>query len=63
MELKDKIKRLVENRKRTCTQLEVSKMTGCSRSHISNFESGRVNNMYLYDFYLSRFGGLEDAGK
>ena len=32
-------------------------MTGVSRSHIANFESGRVNNMYLYDFYINKFGG------
>lgn len=63
MEVKDKIKLLVEERKRKCTQLEVSKMTGVSRSHIANFESGRVNNMYLYDFYINRFGGSENARK
>ena len=63
MEVKDKLSILVQNRKRSCTQLEVSKMTGVSRSHIANFESGRVNNMYLYDFYLTKFGGLEDVVK
>lgn len=63
MEVKEKIKRLVENRKHQCTQLEVSKMTGVSRSHIANFESGRVNNMYLYDFYINKFGGGMDAGQ
>lgn len=63
MDLKDKIKLLVVNRKKVCTQLEVSKMTGVSRSHISNFESGRVNNMYLYDFYINKFGGSGDDGK
>lgn len=59
-ELKDKIKILTEERKKTCTQSEVSKMTGVSRSNISNFENGRVNNAYLYDFYLSHFGGSKN---
>lgn len=63
MEVKDKIKLLVEERKREFTQLEIAKMTGVSRSHIANFESGRVNNMYLYDFYINKFGGGKGAGQ
>ena len=63
MELKERIHNLVENRRRTCTQMEVAKMTGVSRSHIANFERGIVNNMYLYDFYLTKFGGSENDAK
>lgn len=64
MELKEKIKILAsERRKRHVTQLEVSKMTGVSRPNISNFENGRANNVYLYDFYLNHFGGAQDAKK
>lgn len=63
MELKERIQGLVENRRRICTQMEVAKMTGVSRSHIANFERGIVNNMYLYDFYLTKFGGSENADK
>lgn len=63
MELKERIHNLVENRRKTCTQMEVAKMTGVSRSHIANFERGIVNNMYLYDFYLTKFGGPENANK
>lgn len=56
--LRDKIAPLViERRYAGLTQEDVSKMTGVSRSHISNFERGRINNMYLYDFYLEKFGG------
>lgn len=57
MEINEKIKLLVDERKKKFSQLEVSKMTGVSRSHIANFENLRVNNMYLYDFYLNQFGG------
>ena len=57
MTIQERIKELVEERKKTCTQLEVSLLTGVSRSNIANFEAGRVNNMYLYDFYLTKFGG------
>ena len=53
----DNLKSLVEIRKKNCSQLEVAQMTGVSRPHIANFEAGRVNNMYLYDFYLYKFGG------
>lgn len=63
MELKERIHNLVENRRRTCTQMEIAKMTGVSRSHIANFERGIVNNMYLYDFYLTKFGGSENDDK
>lgn len=52
-----KIRALAEERKKKYTQLEVSKMTGVSRPHITNFENGRVNNAYLYDFYVDHFGG------
>lgn len=55
MELKDKLNMLVNRRKELFTQEQISKMTGVSRSHISNFENGRVNNMYLYDFYMNHF--------
>lgn len=57
MDINEKIKLLVNERKKKFSQLEVSKMTGVSRSHIANFENLRVNNMYLYDFYLNQFGG------
>jgi len=60
MDLKDRIKLLSAERKKKYTQLEVSKMTGVSRSHIANFESGRVNNAYLYDFYINHFKEPED---
>lgn len=60
-DLKTKIKILASNRKKKCTQLEVSKMTGVSRSHIANFENGRVNNAYLYDFYIDHFGGCANG--
>lgn len=63
MELKEKIKILAIERRKRCTQLEVSKMTGVSRPNISNFENGRVNNAYLYDFYLNHFGGFPDGKK
>jgi transcriptional regulator with XRE-family HTH domain len=55
-ETRDNIKRWVRARKsRHITQLEVSKMTGMSRSHIANFERLRVNNMFLYNFYHNMF--------
>lgn len=55
-ETRDNIKRWVRARKsRHITQLEVSKMTGMSRSHIANFERLRVNNMFLYNFYYNMF--------
>lgn len=60
MDIKERIKLLSAERKKKYTQLEVSKMTGVSRSHIANFESGRVNNAYLYDFYITHFKGPED---
>lgn len=60
MKIREKIREMVIERKKTCTQEEVSKMTGVSRSNIANFEAGRVNNMYLYDFYLTKFGGTGD---
>lgn len=59
MEIKEKIFELAKKRKEKMTQEEVSKMTGVSRPNIANFERGRVNNMYLYDFYLNAFGGDE----
>lgn len=62
-EIKERIKALAAQRKNKYTQMEISKMTGVSRSHISNFESGRVNNAYLYDFYINNFGGSEHAAK
>ena len=60
MDIKERIKLLSAERKKKYTQLEVSKMTGVSRSHIANFESGRVNNAYLYDFYISHFKVPDD---
>lgn len=55
-ETRDNIKRWVRARKsKHITQLEVSKMTGMSRSHIANFERLRVNNMFLYNFYHNMF--------
>lgn len=57
-ELYDKIQKMaLERKKRRITQEALSQMTGVSRSHISNFERGVVNNMYLYDFYQKMFGG------
>ena len=60
-EMIKKITALAEERKKRYTQLQISQMTGVSRPHISNFESGRVNNAYLYDFYINKFGGQHDA--
>lgn len=57
-EIYDKIRAASFNRKKQkFTQEDVSKMTGVSRSNISNFERGLVNNMYLYSFYMDKFGG------
>lgn len=55
MNLTEKLNYMVEKRKQLFTQEQISKITGVSRSHISNFENGRVNNMYLYDFYINAF--------
>ena len=60
MDIKERIKLLSAERKKRYTQIEVSKMTGVSRSHIANFENGRVNNAYLYDFYVNHFAEPED---
>lgn len=61
-ELRQKVAGLVVRRKEAgFTQLNISDMTGVSRSNIANFERGFVNNMYLYDFYVTKFGGIEDG--
>lgn len=61
-ELRQKIADLVIRRKNAgFTQLNMSDMTGVSRSNIANFERGFVNNMYLYDFYVSNFGGIDNG--
>lgn len=61
-ELRQKVAGLVVRRKEAgYTQLNISDMTGVSRSNIANFERGFVNNMYLYDFYVSRFGGIDNG--
>ena len=61
-ELRQKIADLVIRRKNAgYTQLNISDMTGVSRSNIANFERGFVNNMYLYDFYVSNFGGIDNG--
>lgn len=61
-ELRRKVADLVIRRKNAgFTQFNISYMTGVSRSNIANFERGFVNNMYLYDFYVSRFGGIENG--
>lgn len=61
-ELRQKVADLVNRRKASgLTQLNISDMTGVSRSNIANFERGFVNNMYLYDFYVSRFGGVDNG--
>lgn len=61
-ELRQKVAYLVIRRKASgLTQLNISDMTGVSRSNIANFERGFVNNMYLYDFYVSRFGGVDNG--
>lgn len=61
-ELRQKVTDLVIRRKASgLTQLNISDMTGFSRSNIANFERGFVNNMYLYDFYVSRFGGVDNG--
>lgn len=63
-DLKSKIDSLVMLRKMSgLTQEAVSKMTGVSRSNIANFERGYINNMYLYDFYLNKFGGSGNEKK
>lgn len=60
-ELRRKVADLVNRRKNAgFTQLNISDMTGVSRSNIANFERGFVNNMYLYDFYVSNFGGIDN---
>lgn len=60
-ELRRKVADLVIKRKNAgFTQLNISDMTGFSRSNIANFERGFINNMYLYDFYVSRFGGVDN---
>lgn len=57
-ELKRKIAELVIARKKSgYTQKDIWLITGVSRSNVANFERGIVNNMYLYDFYLNKFGG------
>lgn len=63
MNIEEKIKNMALIRKRTCSQADVAEWSGYSRSHIANFEAGRVNNMYLYNFYLEKFGGHKDHGK
>lgn len=61
-ELRRKVADLVIRRKHAgFTQLNISDMTGVSRSNIANFERGFVNNMYLYDFYVSNFGGADNG--
>lgn len=61
-ELRQKVADLVIRRKASgLTQLNISDMTGVSRSNIANFERGFVNNMYLYDFYVSKFGGVNNV--
>lgn len=61
-ELRQKVADLVIRRKNAgFTQLNISDMTGVSRSNIANFERGFVNNMYLYDFYVSKFGGVDNG--
>ena len=61
-ELRRKVADLVIMRKNAgFTQLNISDMTGVSRSNIANFERGFVDNMYLYDFYVTKFGGIEDG--
>ena len=63
-DLRSKIYSLVVLRKKSgLTQKAISEMTGVSRSNIANFERGFVNNMYLYDFYLDRFGGSGNEKK
>lgn len=60
--LKQKIESLAMLRKMSgLTQENISDMTGVSRSNIANFERGFVNNMYLYDFYVSKFGGVDNG--
>lgn len=58
--LQDKIKKLASARKKIMTQKEMSELSGISRSNIANFEAGRVNNMYLYDLYISMFKEMVD---
>lgn len=55
-ETKEKIQKWVKVRKeRKLTQEDMSKITGVSRPNIANFERLRVNNMYLFNFYLNMF--------
>lgn len=54
-DIRNKIKILADRRKNKMTQQEMSELSGVSRSNIANFEMGRVNNMYLYDLYLTMF--------
>lgn len=63
-DLRSKIYALVLLRKKSgLTQKAISEMTGVSRSNIANFERGFINNMYLYDFYLNKFGGSNEKTK
>lgn len=50
------IKKWVDIRKaRKITQRSMAEITGVSRSHITNFENLRVNNMYLFNYYRNLF--------
>lgn len=61
-ELKRKIAKLAIVRKKSgYTQKDIYLITGVSRSHIANFERGIVNNAYLFDFYNTKFGGVDNG--
>lgn len=63
-ELRRKIAELTIARKKSgYTQKDIWLITGVSRSNVANFERGIVNNMYLYDFYINKFGGSGNEKK
>lgn len=46
----------VGKRKETMTQNQVSEKTGKGIATIRRFESGKVDSLFLYAFYLDQFG-------
>ena len=50
------LKCAVEKRRYTMTQDQVSYKTGRSIATIRRFESGKVDSLFLYAFYMEFFG-------
>lgn len=54
-----KLKGAIDNRKKSkVTQEDVSKLTGRSIATIKRFESGKVDSLFLYRYYLETFETL-----